>query len=235
MKKRLVTFLLLLSFACHAQNADSFRHPNSTFAIRGKVLPWLVVGSGINYTIGAEYGFAHRHSIGIDLVYNDYHEPHESYDSTTQNYKQGPLVFTVARGMFINYKYYLTPYNSAFYKRTSAFLRQDYIPYIGAFGRFGNLDLHYDDGYKTNEVSHDERHYSGGILFGMMIGIFDINVAPYYKQKYIRSATHSYTGPGIDITNTQTSFIGLRLGVNVMFILKNSNHVLARYYHQHNN
>lgn len=230
MKKLIVTCLLLVGLSCYGQTpTDSLRHPNTTIAIRGKVIPWLLIGSGINYTIGAEYGFARRHSIGIDLVYNDYSLPNDRNDSAG---KAGPRVFTVARGVFLNYKCYLTPYNSGFYKRTSAFINHDYIPYIGAFGRFGNLDLHYDDGYKTNEVSHDERHYSAGILFGMMIGIFDINVAPYYKQKYIRSATLSYTGQGIDITNTQTSFIGLRLGVNIMLVLKNSDHVLARYYNR---
>jgi hypothetical protein len=231
MKYLLVIFFCVVCTADFAQSpADSCRHPNSTFSVRGKVVPWILIGSGINYTIGAEYGFAKRHSIGIDLVYNDYSLPNDSDDSSAT--KVGPRVFTVARGVFLNYKCYLTPYNSGCYKRTSAFINHDYIPYIGAFGRFGNLDLHYDDGYKTNEVSHDERHYSAGILLGMMIGVFDINIAPYYKQKYIRSATHSYTGPGIDITNTQTSFFGLRLGVNVMFVLKNSRHVLARYYNR---
>ncbi len=231
MKSIAVALLLMFAMCGYVRaTTDTVRHPNTTFAIRGKVLPWLIGGSGINYTLGAEYDFAKRQSIGIDLVYNDYSEPHDVFDSATQNYQQGPRYYTVARGLFVNYKYYFTPYNTAFYKRTSHSINKDYLPYICAFGRIGNLDLHYDPDYKTNEVSHDERHYSAGVLLGVVIGIFDINVGPYYKQKYVRSAVKNWSGTGIDVLNTNTSFIGARLGVNVMFVLKKSHHVLAEYY-----
>lgn len=228
MRYLLIIALTLSTQVLHAHSADSAR--GNTLAIKGKVLPWLAGPEGINYTLGIEYGFAKRHSIGIDFVYNDYSFPNEVYDSTQGSYRAGPRAYTVSRGVFINYRrYYMSGHN--YFSKPLNWLSggNGGVPYLSAFLRYGKLDLHYPDGYTGTTVSYDEWQYSGGFLFGTVVGIFDFNTGPFYKEKYIHDVQQGFPWGSSDVHSISKNF-GWRLGVNLFFNIKrNSNHYLALY------
>lgn len=230
MKYLFVISFFLCSLTTLAQDTRIKTLRNNTVAIKGKILPWLAGPSGINYTLGIEYGFGKKHAIGIDAVYNDYTMPHDVYDSATGQYTAGPRAYTVSRGLFLYYRRYGISGNNFFAKPLNWLSGGNGgVPYISGFLRYGKMDLHYDDGYATNTISYDEWHYSAGCLFGAVMGIFDINTGPFYKQKYIRDVQHGLTG-GISDVHLITKGFGWRLGVNLFFVAKrNSNHYLAVY------
>ena len=106
-------------------------------------------------------------------------------------------------------------------------LKNDYLPYVGAFCRYGKNDLHYEKGYVTTQLSYDEWQYSAGILFGIVCGYVDVNLGPFYKQKYI---TDVQQDNGVTFHTHMQPNYGLRVGVNFYFIpAKHSNHYLSEY------
>ena len=190
------------------------------------MLPFILWGSGINYTLGAEYGFHKVNSIAIDLVYNDNSAEHDVYDTVKKNYESGPRMYTVSRGVFINYRRYLEMNKTCLYHSMQRVLKNDFLPYVSLFARYGKTDYHYQPGYVTSQISYDEWQYSGGVLFGLICGPFDINAGPFYKQKYITDVEQENTSQ-VFHTHMQPNF-GFRAGVNLFFVLKkNSNHYLA--------
>lgn len=230
MKYLLIIPCLLSILLLQAQSTTIKTPGNNTIVFKGKILPWLAGPSGINYTLGIEYGFGKKHAIGIDAVYNDYSMPHDVYDSASGSYQAGPRAYTVARGLFLYYRRYGISGNN-FFARPLNWLSggNGGVPYISSFLRYGKMDLHYDAGYATNTISYDEWQYSAGVLFGAVMGIFDINTGPFYKQKYIRQVQSGYLGSISDV-HLITKGFGWRLGVNLFFVAKrNSNHYLAVY------
>ncbi len=199
-----------------------------TWAVKAKVLPWMLIGSGINYTLGVEYGFKKVHSIGIDLVYNDMSTEHEVYDTGKKDYVSGPRMYAVVRGAFLNYRRYFDVTKTALGRPMNKVFGTNYLPYLGAFARYGKTDYHYEPGYVTSQVSYDEWQYSGGVLVGIVHSIFDFNIGPFYKQKYI---TDVEMENGIKVYHdSKVSNWGLRIGVNMFFVLKQrGNHYLAKY------
>ena len=229
--KKIFLFLLLFALAlpAHSEQADTSSQVNSnSWAIKGKVLPWIVLGSGINYTLGVEYGFNKVNSIGIDFVYNDNSAEHDVYDTVKKSEVSGPRMYTVSRGLFINYRRYLDISNTSIYRFVSKRLKTDYLPYVGAFARYGKTDYHYQSGYITSQISYDEWQYSGGVLLGIVCGPVDINAGPFYKQKYITDVENENASQ-VFHSHMQPTF-GFRVGVNLFLIVKkNSGHYLAKY------
>lgn len=227
------TMLILFLFPClvYAQQDSMAPHRSAaTIAIKGKVLPWLLLGSGINYTVGFEYGFKSANSLGIELSYNDYSSPNDKYDSATHNDIPGPRVYTVSRGMIVYYRRYFNVYDSRSYERLANLLKSDYLPYAGIFVRYGKLDLHYEAGYVTDQVSYDEWQYSAGAVIGMVISVFDLNIGPFYKMKYVKDVERSFTGNVVTYHSSQP-VIGVRVGANLIFDIKKGKHYLSDYTH----
>ncbi len=224
----LFLFLLLISMAPAGAQEEVTPACDNTWAIKAKVLPWMLLGSGINYTFGVEYGFHKVHSVGIDLIYNDYSSEHDVYDSSKKDYTSGPRMYTVVRGLFLNYRRYLDLNHTMLQRPFEKVFNDNYLPYVGAFGRYGKSDNHAQPGYITTQVAYDEWQYSSGVLFGVVSEILDINIGPFYKTKYIRDvemewgskAYHHYT----------TSNFGIRVGVDLFFVVKKkSAHKIAAY------
>jgi len=225
------SLLLLLVCATTGTNAQLHKtwKDGNTWAIKGKILPWATMVfpfQGINYTVGAEYGFRRVNAIGIDLVYNDntsyksYPAANGSQDST------GPNAYTVSRGAFLYYRRYIDLNTCSFVNPSSRLYNAGFLPYASLFARYGKTDYHYDHGYETNNVSHDEWQYSGGFLVGAVSSYVDVNMGPFYKQSYISDAEN---GPGgtVIISHMKPSF-GFRVGVNLFYVARrNSDHLLA--------
>ncbi len=225
--------LLLLSAFIHcaaiAQHTDK-QFQTTAWAIKGKVLPWSTIVfpiSGMNYTFGVEYGFGKVNSIGIDLVYNDV-VTHKHYLGVKDADSAGPNAFSVSRGIFLNYRRYIDLSKTLVAKPMKKLIGSDYLPYLSSFVRFGNQDFHYDLNYETKNITHDERQYSAGLLFGIVANCIDINMGPFYKQTYTIDVDMKNGAPVT--TSNSTSCIGFRLGVNLYFVLTNSgSHYLSKY------
>ena len=216
MRRCLLLTMCVLPFMgrCLAQWSNTPFNPKdsaNTFALKAKVLPWVVVGSGINYTLGVEYGFAKRHSIGVDAVYNDFSTPHEIYDTVTQQYTPGPRLYEVHRALFLNYRVY-----GGFEKWRA----KGCTPYLSLFGRYGKVHHYYEPGYEDPDIAYEEWHYSGGLLFGLIMGnageqCFDLNIGPSWKVKDIRRV---YNVDGAEVTEAyRKNGFALRVGMNLYF------------------
>ncbi|NCX96985.1 MAG: hypothetical protein EBX41_11395 [Chitinophagia bacterium] len=191
---------------------------HNTWSLKGKVFPWTVMAaSGINYSLGVEYGFKKVHAIGIDAAYNDYSFTNEEYDSA-RGYYFGPRQFTVVRGLFLNYKRYLHICDRAvLFKPISKLFKGDCLPYIGLFGRYGKSDVHYQPGYVTKQIAYDEWQYSLGALFGVLSGAIDMNIGPFYKTRIMKEVRQD---GGLITSRTQRSNFGIRVGFNFFLVVK---------------
>ncbi len=220
---RMLAALLVLVGSC-ATAQDTIPapfHPNQpghTWVIKGKALPWALLGIGVNYTLGMECGFGRMNSIGFTLTYDDYSFPNEVYDPATDTYGAGPRMYTVNRGAFINYRRY------AHFPRWCA---RGFTPHFDAFVRYGMLHDHYQEGYVTNIVSHTELHYSAGVAFGVLVPIagrlcLDASTGPFWKVKDIEQGVR-----GVDATingrYTAQNF-GWRLSANLYFWWRRKGH-----------
>ncbi len=226
--------LLILILVCGALSVFSETTDTTTllkkhtWAIKGKALPFILIGSGFNCSAGVEYGFKRVNSIGIDFTYAEYSFEHDVYDSVKKEERSGPRMHTVVRGVFLNYRRYLDIDQTYINKPLTKLFGEQVLPYVGAFARYGKSDLHYEPGYATTMIKYDEWQYSAGVLIGVVAGHVDINIGPFYKQKYITDiererasvAVHSYMVPNF----------GLRVGVNLFLVVREkSNHMLSSY------
>ena len=210
------------------KDADGVR--SNTFAIKGKILPWTVLVlpfSGVNYTLGAEYGFARHNAIGVELVYND-NVTHKDYTTSATTDSAGSNAFAVSRGVFLYYRRYLNLEGTILNKPMNKLTGDSYLPYLSCFVRYGKKDYHYDMGFETANVTYDEWQYSGGVLFGAICGVFDVNMGPFYKQSYV-SDVEKEAGGNVLYSHMRPSF-GYRIGVNLFLALKQKgDHDLAKY------
>src|SRR6185503_20921209 len=67
------------------------RFDSNYIAFHGKVFPYMAFGNnrGINYSLGFEYGFKVRNSISLDLVYNDFQNLVDVYDTAKKQFVEG--------------------------------------------------------------------------------------------------------------------------------------------------
>lgn len=184
----------------------------------------FISSSGITYALGTEYGFGRVHSIGVEVVYRDMSTGHEIRDTVSGQYKPGPRMYSVERAVLVDYRRYIS--DGWWYDKLARLLKVDPLPYIGVFGRCGNLDLHPEKGYETDVLSHDELQYSGGILLGVVLTNVDINIGPFYKQRH---TTERVMENAIPVTHSSwTGNWGLRVGVNLIGVLSRKNgHILS--------
>jgi len=231
--KNACLFLLLVFFFtwASAQQDTGIREHNNTLVIKGKVLPWaamIVPGEGINYTFGLEYGFAKKNAIGIDLVYNDYNTHKDYSPVSNQGDSVGPSFYSVSRGVFLYYRRYPGKMPYPLSKPYRSLVRSRFVPYYSFFARYGKTDYHYDPGYITNNLSHDEWQYSAGFLFGFVADYFDVNFGPFYKLSYI-SDYEKENGGDLIYCHVRPSF-GFRVGANLFYVVKKKGgHTLACY------
>ena len=230
MRFSLLLCLLLITITTTYAQQDNSGESHNTWVLKGKVLPWISIGpplEGINYTLGAEYGFSRVNAIGFELVYND-NQSHEDYSPANgQGDSAGLQRYTVSRGVFVYYRRYLDMNNTFVLREIEKLFNSDCLPYVSAFTRYGKLDYHYEPGYPTRNVSYDEWQYSGGALFGVVCKVFDINMGPFYKQTNVSDVEK--LGTNTLYSHMKPSF-GFRVGVNLFWVLKkNSDHLLAKY------
>ncbi len=229
MKKTLLS-IMLLAFVLNLsaqENAIVSTKSDNTWAFKGKVLPWVFLGSGINYSAGVEYGFKGTHSLGVDFVYNDKSFEHDVYDNAKKEYVSGPRMYTVARGLFLNYRRYMPADQTIFSAPLHKVFGDACLPYYSAFLRYGKTDYHYDPGFDRSQISYDEWQYSSGLLLGVVYNFFDINMGPFYKQTYITDV-QSVNGATVYNSHLRPS-LGFRVGVNLFLVAKRqSKHLLAK-------
>ncbi len=231
MKKGIIILVaVIFSLGAYAQQpADILPHvSNSSWAIKGKALPWTAfICSGVNYTLGIEYGFNKRNSIGVDFVYNDYSFTHDVYDSTTHEDKSGPRRFSVNRGFFVNYRRYVSTDGTWLKRQMDRVLPSGSLVYVSPFFRYGKNDYHYQEGYATSQIKYDEWQYSSGVLVGFVTSYFDLNAGPFYKQMYIQDVQMEQTT--VTYSRVRSGF-GFRVGANLYLIVKKKgNHCLSKY------
>ena len=215
--------LVVIVSSAHAQasssreNGDTIMTPfhpqqqGNTWVVKGKILPWALIGLGINYTLGMEYGFRKVNSIGFTLTYDDMSFPHEVYDTISKEYVAGPRMYQVNRGVFLNYRRY--PH----FPRWS---KADITPHFDAFVRYGLLHDAYEDDYTTNIVEHTETHYSAGIAFGIVIPMtgrlcLDAGMGPFWKVKDVEYTVSSSSS--LSTARYREGVFGWRVSANLYF------------------
>lgn len=190
--------------------------PN-TIAIRGKVLPWVGLGSGINYSIGAEWGFRKVHAVGFEAVYNDHSSESERYDSSKDRYVSGPRLYYAGRGLFLYYRRYWRVLLSG---------ETPLRPYWSAYLRGGNKGTHPEDGYRGTEIAHTEREASVGLLWGLAVPFelgevgFDLNTGPFWKWRDVHDEHYDYNSGSTVVEDYKANGFGWRLGVNLIYFRK---------------
>ena len=190
----------------------------NNFAIKFKILPWISLpsGSGINPSLGYEYGFSKNQSIGIDLYYNQYSfSSGDSYDSTKNQYVGRPRVSNRDKAIFLNYRYYLGFQKAR--EKGNTF-------YFGSFFRYGDLTFKYEEGYINKSNIIKENHYSLGIIYGL---IHQIDCYKHGRQINIDTYFGIYTKQKvqfIEYTDSQNNLvkdkdypvnIGIRIGLTL--------------------
>lgn len=230
--KLLFLLLLFIYYSAAAQTeSENTIMRSDTWAVKGKVLPWstlILPVSGINYTLGAEYGFGQVNSIGVDFVYNDNNSHHDYSKANHEDDSVGPSAYSVSRGIFLNYRRYVDVHKTFLQKPLEKVLDYPFLPYVSAFARYGKKDAHYDPSYITANVSADEWEYSAGVLAGFVCKYIDVNMGPFYKLTYSRSV-NMVNGANVMQRDMKPS-LGFRVGVNLFYVAtRKSNHALAKY------
>ncbi len=178
----------------------------NTMVLKGKILPFVFGnGGGINLFLGGELGFLKNQSLGVDLYLLAVGGSSEIYDSIKKEYVPGYASGRNDKAVFVNYRYYFAPQKFR--------QKQETVFYVGTFFRYGYWFFNYEDGYKTNIVSQNEKSFSEGVLLGFQAGIFDVNVGVYYRQLHGREVLATVNG-NIPFTYDH-NFTGLRIGANL--------------------
>jgi len=222
--KHLLLMLILIqggdSFArqrFRVVSTDSFEH---SFTLRGKIGPWgvlLIPLYGKTASIGVEYQWNNRHAVGIDLAYEDEntHSP-EQQDSTNHYYVPSGKFRNAKKSAMLSYRYYL-PYAFNWTDENQL--------YWSLFSRIAFVEESWSDGYQNyvpdlqNLLSHQERHYSLGFLFGIMAPHrlnavnLDFNIGPYWKWIDIEELRNQN---GINVASkTSEQHLGCRIGLTM--------------------
>src|SRR4051812_27306487 len=109
-KLLLLIFVFFVNDIVFGQNIIPFKPEANyeTWAIKGKVLPWMGIQSGqlgVNSLIGFEYGFKRRNTIGVDFYFNRWKENEDRYDSTLHETVYKYAFRYRDKAVFINYRF----------------------------------------------------------------------------------------------------------------------------------
>ncbi len=215
LNKYLVVLTLLLSGTAYSQDQGTFdnlynkAHPEyRAFFVKGKVMPWLLIGAGVTYSAGFEYAFNHNNAFEVSAVYNDYSIPTEVLDTAIDAFVPGPRTYTVNRAIFGIYKRYfqMKIFNPTVVK-----------PYSALFYRYAKIHEYYQPGAPTNSIQFDQWEHSIGYLQGFLFnlkdgGVLDLSAGVFYKRKYSERLSESN---GFQFSNESLRYnIGVRLGLN---------------------
>ncbi len=195
-------------------------HPNAsqpnTLCVRGKALPILFFATGINFSLGVEYGFRKAHAIGLDAGYTYFSTPHEEYDSVSASYKSAARVGRTIRGVMLSYRNYW---------RMRTWNGNPRRAYGSVFLRFGDEDASPEKGYNGNIIAYRKLEKSIGILYGMLLPYTingfcaDISIGPFWKWKDIHDVERNTQGVQIT-TDERTDNFGVRFGLSLAFVGK---------------
>jgi len=188
---------------------------HQSWALKGKAapIPW---GDDLALTavLGVEYGFAKRHSVGIDGFILHTSGRYDAFtDTLGVAHEEGGRRWSTDKALFLNYRYYLG---------FPAWREKGLVPYVGAFGRVGLITGEGDPEYTSDRIEYREEHVSAGPLVGMVCLFkpgrrwgLDANVGVFRKHV---DATEVDIVLGQRVTVPYTSdYTGLRIGFNVYY------------------
>lgn len=192
--------------------------PKNILAIKGTVLPYFVGNDmGIGTSLGVEYIFFKRHSIGIDGFMHWGFGSHDNLkDTAGVFYDVGSYHHLTEKAVFLSYRFYINA------KALSAPIGVAF--YISPYYRYGNKEEHNDPKFNVEFVVQKTRSESAGILLGLVGGIdktqrgkVDFNIGPFKKQKEI---TTLYLENHVERTGFEKKdVIGLRVGIFFTYLI----------------
>jgi hypothetical protein len=225
----LLVLVLFFSVSSVAQNKQSFQKdstkyiyktpynpssPNQTWTIKAFPLPFLAGdGGGIACTLGVEYGFFKRHSLGVDGIYNLEGGSHDMVtDTAGRHYDIGNYYSSEERAILISYRYYLN------FPDTRE--KKGMVWYLSTFARYGKIHSHKDPAFINDYIDQDQLQKSIGILFGGISVFkkpsrmgFDFNAGIFYKEKNI--STEYFDNNIIKSRTDRPSNFGVRIGLYI--------------------
>lgn len=156
-----LAFLLMLQMhPCQAQPVLPFNKENlnSVWALRGKTVPFMFGYTRIfTATLGVEYRFMKRHSVGIDGIYEWFKMQTYTWDAASGTQVRGPFRFVSTYTFHMDYRYYFHTGNRFF-------------PYANAFVKFGTRKYCYESMVPSSYESQTERFGKYGVSAGTLLG-----------------------------------------------------------------
>ena len=211
--------ILLFPYSKLAAQTNAIYYPSdpshNTFTIKAFSVPTFLFINGMNGSLGVEYGFKKRHSVGVSIVYTESGSK-MSYNDSTQKAAGYPFLHSVDRGVLVYYRYYTKGWYHV--------LNSDFRPYASGFVRFGNHDWHHDKNYETNQIKYDEQQFSTGVLVGVVTPLevgglcVDANIGPFWKWKNTRDEHLENAVAVVDYSKEQK--LGLKVGLTLSYVLK---------------
>lgn len=196
---------------------------NGGIALRGKAMAYVVIEDAFlyNYTIGTEFRFLKRHSLGVDYVF--YRESFEQdiYDTIKKEETgEGPNKHDTRKYLYLDYKYYLGTKRLGTNRAT---------PYVNCFARLGIRNTHEQKGYilepdESFNYHASFQHY--GVSLGTIIGLnenhrFGLDVNLGLGKKYSKVTEDVYSGNGVfeHISNRKEEKMSLYMRLNFYYYL----------------
>jgi len=221
MKIFILVSTLLICFLQHTSaqhNVNPNNRNNNALIVKFKVIPMIVIGTGIFASSGIEYCFKKIHSFSAEVGAYTYSLPEEDFDSATNQYESGRRLHNHSQHVTFQYKYYLNEGK----RRTL---------YFGAYSKFEKIYHVYESGYNSsNERGYTELQTSFGTILGIMLPFsdwpfgLDVHLGPFYKKKNIDKSYLSASQSIISTSEENFNF-GIRLGVSCYWVFyRNGKH-----------
>ena len=218
-----VVFALSIG-ACFAQDdKDPLLSPydphgaHQTSGIKGKAF-FVPVGDdlGLGAMLGFEHGFLRRHTLGADVsIYREAGRYDAFTDTMGVEHPDGGRRWKESRAVLLNYRYYLD---------FRALREWRWAPYIGAFGRYSEVNGEGDPQYTSHNVEFHETHRSIGVLVGVLrrfdgckhLG-WDLNIGFFRKMKDM--VYYDLKNGVLVPTSTTEELYGPRMDVNLYWMI----------------
>jgi len=175
------------------------------FAIKGKILPWLLGNmGGLNLTLGAEQSFFTHHSIAIEGYFygiQDHHDNMIADSSWSDDH------YSRDRALALTYRFYFDEDLSASDK---------FSFYLGLTGRWGKQVQTWDPAFREEPALKEVRDYlAAGPIAGLVIKIKKkVNLDLYAGTVYNSKTLTSTYDLGL-VESGKLSSWDLRLGINL--------------------
>ncbi len=213
--------LLVGSRSCGQSDTLAFPTPydphgaRNTWALKGKAFPFpLGDHLGLTALLGVELGFFKRHSVGVDGFIAHISGTYDAFTDTAGiEHPDGGSTFTTYKAVFVNYRYYLG---------TPALREKGWIPYVGAFYRYGTVNGEGDAEYTRTDLEFHETHRSGGPLLGTIYefdvgGRFALDMNVGLFRKHVEEVRYDLVDGSLVATNGDRVFNSVRVGLNLYY------------------